>query len=132
VTLHDALPHDSGDVWHRYRRRCSCGWQSGWTAEPVADRLLDEHLAEHEVAGTKRCAGFYWVGQPFTRCCECTEPAWNHDFEMGSGDGPFAPLVPKPWNAVLIAAWLDRGLITAERAEHLANCTSELAEQEAV
>jgi hypothetical protein len=50
---------------------------------------------------TPACEGFVWIGQPFTTCERCGQPAWEHAGEEVPADdaGPFdMRRTVRPWN----------------------------------
>ncbi|MFJ2004786.1 hypothetical protein [Streptomyces chartreusis] len=77
-------------------------------ARTAAPGALDPHATETaQPSGTQPstdqdvvCEGFVWIGQPFTSCDRCGQPAWEHDGAdvAVEGAGPFdTRRTVRPW-----------------------------------
>lgn len=67
------------------------GTPNGW--------VIDEEWKPTEPARPTACGGFVWIGQPFTSCDRCGQPAWEHQGLDQPPDDPFsdAPSTVRSW-----------------------------------
>ena len=57
-----------------------------------AEGVIGEAAHEAPAEPQKPCAGFRWIGQPFSSCDRCGLPYWEHSHEerLQDGAGPFS------------------------------------------
>lgn len=53
-----------------------------------------------------KCPGFAWIGQPFNWCDNCSEPYWEHRYDMILRNGRwFRKLISKELAAAVRQRW---------------------------